>query len=109
MAYMDKGQLSFLGRKSQRNVKSSYSPTLEAEAVVLGSKHAGLDGEPKWLKTWQAGMRPGGRAERRLMDVLTEDMNAVGVREDDAEDGVRWRQRRLAAATPGGEEPRGED
>lgn len=54
-------------------------------------------------------MRPGGRAERRLMDVLTEDMNAVGVREDDADDGVRWRQRRLAAGTPGGEEPRGED
>lgn len=39
-----------------------------------------------------SGMRPGGRAEWRFRDVLMEDMNAVGVREDDAEDGVRWRQ-----------------
>lgn len=38
-------------------------------------------------------MRPGGRAEWRFrVDVSMEDMNAVCVRADDAEDGVRWRQ-----------------
>lgn len=31
----------------QPNVKSSYLSTLEPEAVVLGSKHSGLDGKPK--------------------------------------------------------------
>ncbi|KAF7649500.1 hypothetical protein LDENG_00140040, partial [Lucifuga dentata] len=36
--------------------------------------------------------RPRGRPKRRFMDVVKEDMKLVGVREEEAEDRVRWRQ-----------------
>ena len=35
--------------------------------------------------------RRGGRPERRFIDVVKEDMKLTGVREEDAEDWVRWR------------------
>ncbi|KAF7647373.1 hypothetical protein LDENG_00173260 [Lucifuga dentata] len=35
---------------------------------------------------------PRGRPKRRFMDVVKEDMKLVGVREEEAEDRVRWRQ-----------------
>ncbi|KAF7645083.1 hypothetical protein LDENG_00132800 [Lucifuga dentata] len=37
-------------------------------------------------------LRPRGRPKRRFMDVVKEDMKLVGVREEEAEDRVRWRQ-----------------
>ena len=37
------------------------------------------------------GWRPRGRPKRRFMDVVKEDMKIAGEREEDAEDGVRWR------------------
>ena len=37
------------------------------------------------------GRRPRGRPKRRFMDVVKVDMKVVGVREEDAEDRVRWR------------------
>ena len=36
--------------------------------------------------------RTRGRLKRRFMDVVKENMKVVGVREEDAEDRVRWRQ-----------------
>ena len=36
--------------------------------------------------------RPRGRPKRRLMDVVKEDIKSVGVRGEDAEDRVRWKQ-----------------
>ena len=36
--------------------------------------------------------RPRGRPKRRFMDVVKEDMKVVGVKEEEAEDSVRWRQ-----------------
>ena len=36
--------------------------------------------------------RPKGRPKRRFMDVVKEDMKLVGVRDEDEEDRVRWRQ-----------------
>ena len=36
--------------------------------------------------------RSRGRPKRRFMNVVKEDMKLVGVREEDAEDRVRWRQ-----------------
>ncbi|KAF7669317.1 hypothetical protein LDENG_00206530, partial [Lucifuga dentata] len=38
------------------------------------------------------GRRPRGRPKRKFMDVVKEDMKLVGVREEEAEDRVRWRQ-----------------
>ena len=38
-----------------------------------------------------AGRRSRGRTKRRFMDVVKEDMRLAGVREEDAEDRVRWR------------------
>ncbi|KAF7662280.1 hypothetical protein LDENG_00240050 [Lucifuga dentata] len=38
------------------------------------------------------GRRPRGRSERRFMDAVKEDMKLVGLREEEAEDRVRWRQ-----------------
>ena len=38
------------------------------------------------------GRRPRGRPKRRFMDEVKEDMKLVGVREEDAQDRVRWRQ-----------------
>ncbi|KAF7645989.1 hypothetical protein LDENG_00195280 [Lucifuga dentata] len=38
------------------------------------------------------GKRSRGRPKRRFMDVAKEDMKLVGVREEEAEDRVRWRQ-----------------
>ncbi|KAF7659468.1 hypothetical protein LDENG_00297190 [Lucifuga dentata] len=38
------------------------------------------------------GRRPRGRPKRRFMDAVKEDMKLVGVREEEAEDRVRWRQ-----------------
>ena len=37
------------------------------------------------------GRRSRGRPKRRFMDVVKEDMKLVGVREEDADDRVRWR------------------
>ena len=37
--------------------------------------------------------RPGGGPKRRFMDVEKEDIKLVCVREKDAEDRVRWRQK----------------
>jgi hypothetical protein len=38
------------------------------------------------------GRRPRGRPKRRFMEVVKEDMKAVGLRKEDAENRVRWRQ-----------------
>ena len=38
------------------------------------------------------GRRPGGRPERRFMDVVKQDLKVAGVRGEDADDGVRWRR-----------------
>ncbi|KAF7641470.1 hypothetical protein LDENG_00280470 [Lucifuga dentata] len=38
------------------------------------------------------GRRPRGRPKRRFMDAVKEDMKLVDVREEEAEDRVRWRQ-----------------
>ena len=38
------------------------------------------------------GKRPRGKPIRRFVDVMEEDMKLVGVREEDVEDRVRWRQ-----------------
>ena len=38
------------------------------------------------------GKRSRGRPKRRYMDVVREDMKAVGAREEDVEDRGRWRQ-----------------
>ena len=38
------------------------------------------------------GRRPREKPKRRFMDVVKEDMNLDGVREEDAEDRVRWRK-----------------
>ncbi|KAF7646842.1 hypothetical protein LDENG_00181660 [Lucifuga dentata] len=38
------------------------------------------------------GRKRRGRPKRRFMDVVKEDMKLVGVREEEAEDRVRWRQ-----------------
>lgn len=43
-----------------------------------------------WLEL--AGRRPGRSGKSRFMDVVKDDMNLVGVREESAEDRVRWRQ-----------------
>lgn len=40
----------------------------------------------------RASRKPGGRAEGRFMAVVKEDMKLVGVREQDAEDRLWWRQ-----------------
>lgn len=44
------------------------------------------------LRLEVGGRRPRGRPKRRYMDGVKEDMRSVGLREEDAEDGVRWRQ-----------------
>ncbi|KAF3697472.1 hypothetical protein EXN66_Car013152 [Channa argus] len=46
----------------------------------------------RMLRLELPGRRSRGRAKRRFMDVVREDMKLVGVREEDAEDRVRWRQ-----------------
>lgn len=43
-----------------------------------------------WLEL--AGRMPGRSGKSRFMDVVKDDMNRVGVREESAEDTVRWRQ-----------------
>ncbi|KAF3697499.1 hypothetical protein EXN66_Car013179 [Channa argus] len=45
----------------------------------------------RMLRLELPGRRSRGRAKRRFMDVVREDMKLVGVREEDAEDRVRWR------------------
>lgn len=44
------------------------------------------------LRRELAGRRPGGRARRTFMDGVKEDVEMVGVREEDAEGRARWRQ-----------------
>ncbi|KAF7654546.1 hypothetical protein LDENG_00068520 [Lucifuga dentata] len=46
----------------------------------------------RMLRLELPGRRPRGRPKRRFMDVVKEDMKLVGVREEEAEDRVRWRQ-----------------
>ena len=46
------------------------------------------------MKLELPGRRSRGRPKKRFMDAEKEDMRLVGVREEDAEDRVRWRQRR---------------
>ncbi|KAF7667879.1 hypothetical protein LDENG_00044320 [Lucifuga dentata] len=46
----------------------------------------------RMLKLELPGRRPRGRPKRRFMDVVKEDMKLAGVREEEAEDRVRWRQ-----------------
>ncbi|PME06485.1 hypothetical protein A8A06_13560 [Escherichia coli] len=46
----------------------------------------------RMLKMELPGRRRRGRPQRRFMDVVKEDMQRVGVREEDARDRVRWRQ-----------------
>lgn len=41
------------------------------------------------------------------MDIMKEDVELFGVKEGDAQDGVRWRQLRLAVATPKGRSQKG--
>ena len=38
------------------------------------------------------GRRPRGRPTRRFLDVVKEDVKLLGVREEDADDRVRWRR-----------------
>ena len=45
----------------------------------------------RMLRLELPGRRSRGRPKRRFMDVVREDMKLVGVREEDAEDRVRWR------------------
>ncbi|KAF7651992.1 hypothetical protein LDENG_00102870 [Lucifuga dentata] len=52
------------------------------------SEHIGR----RMLRLELPGRRPRGRPKRRFMDVVKEDMKLVGVREEEAEDRVRWRQ-----------------
>lgn len=42
------------------------------------------DSESQWMLRLE--LPGGGRAKRKMMDVLEEDMKSVGVREEDAED-----------------------
>ena len=44
------------------------------------------------------GWRSRGRPKRRFMDAVQEDMKLFGVREEDVEDRVRWRQMILCQA-----------
>ena len=46
----------------------------------------------RMLRLELPGRRSRGRPKRRFMDVVREDMKLAGVREEDAEDRVRWRQ-----------------
>ena len=46
----------------------------------------------RMLKTEPPGRRERGRPKRTFMEVIREDMQIVGVREEDAEDGKRWRR-----------------
>ena len=46
----------------------------------------------RMLRLELPGRRPRGRPKRRFMDVVKEDMKVVAVREEEAEDRVRWRQ-----------------
>ena len=51
--------------------------------------------EGYWWKDDEVGtarQEPGGRPKKRSIDVMKEEMKLVDVREQDAEDGVRWRQ-----------------
>ncbi|KAF7658937.1 hypothetical protein LDENG_00005840 [Lucifuga dentata] len=52
------------------------------------SEHIGR----RMLRLELPGRRPRGRPKRRFMDVVKEDMKLVGMREEEAEDRVRWRQ-----------------
>ncbi|XP_053714091.1 cyclic nucleotide gated channel subunit alpha 1a isoform X1 [Synchiropus splendidus] len=47
----------------------------------------------KMLRLELPGRRWRGRPQRRLMEVVKEDMRIVGLREEEAEDRVRWRRR----------------
>lgn len=47
------------------------------------------DSESQWMLRLE--LPGGGRAKRKIMDVLEEDMKSVGVREEDAEDEVQQR------------------
>ena len=60
----------------------------------------------RMLRMELPGRRPRGRPKRRFMDVVKEDMRVVGVREDEAEDRVRWKQMIRCAATPEGKSPK---
>lgn len=46
----------------------------------------------RMLKMELPGRRIRARLQRRLMDVLKEDMEQVGMTEEDTSDEVRWRQ-----------------
>ena len=46
----------------------------------------------KVLKMELPGKRKRGRPKRRYMDALVEDMKAVGVKEMDTQDRIKWRQ-----------------
>lgn len=46
------------------------------------------------LRLEQPGRRPGGGPKKRFMDVVEEDTRLVSMREEDAEDRVRWRHRK---------------
>ncbi|KAF7651093.1 hypothetical protein LDENG_00116160 [Lucifuga dentata] len=56
--------------------------------VQRDSEHIGR----RMLRLELPGRRPRGRPKRRFMDVVKEDMKLVGVREEEAEDRVRWKQ-----------------
>ncbi|XP_013866635.1 uncharacterized protein LOC106519479 [Austrofundulus limnaeus] len=47
----------------------------------------------RMLRMELPGRRPRGRPKRRFMDGVKEDMKVVGVREEDAEDRVTWKQK----------------
>lgn len=48
--------------------------------------------EGGWRWNWQAGRTPRGRARRRFIDVVKDDMKLAGVKAENVEDWVRWRQ-----------------
>ncbi|KAJ8348946.1 hypothetical protein SKAU_G00275380 [Synaphobranchus kaupii] len=54
------------------------------------------------------GKRRRGRPKRRFMDTVKEDMQAVGVTEDEAQDKNRWKQM-IRCGDPGGEQPKEEE
>lgn len=62
---------------------------------IRGSARACKEMKPEAEMVWfdeLAGRRPRGRAERRFMDAVKEDMGLADDGEEEAGDGARWRQ-----------------
>ena len=62
-----------------------------ANADASTQVHCMLQWSRRILSFELPGRRPRGRPKTRFRDVVKVDMKVVGVREEDAEDRVRWR------------------